>query len=154
MTPEEIRTLLTNGARHAGVTNIQAAVHLLTFTDVPDYRTFPSHVEFINNARHIDGQRGQIATVKDWRALLASDLASYGGSGQYRLLTLAAGLATGMPVDVREAASGLGHAHARRVAEAFLIATGAAEFYIVAHTMKLNEMIRDQRALFATSTEG
>jgi hypothetical protein len=121
-----LKDLLVAGAQWHGTTNMQAAVHLLVFTDLPDRASFLQHVTIIEDVSLPDGKRGTVASVDVWNAL--GDVYHL-PSSTGRLLAIAASLAVGSRVDLRDACSGLGHAHARRVTEAILIATGADDRY-------------------------
>lgn len=136
---DEMRAMLTAGAEHQGYLNIRAAVHLLTFTDLPAWRGFPRLVD-IERVACRDGQRRTVALLYDWAGLpLDTRAAQISGAGR-RLLALAVALAAGGDVDLRDSLSGLGHAHARRVMEAVAIATGADEFYTLTGTPALAEL--------------
>lgn len=138
-TGDEMRALLAAGAEHAGYLNIRAAVHLLTFTGLPDWRGFHALVD-IERVHDRNHEKTTVARVSDWAGLLLDTRAAQiSGSGR-RLLALAAALAAGGPVDLRDSLSCLGHAHARRVLEAVAIATGADEFYTMTGTPKLAEL--------------
>jgi len=143
--PEALCDLLTAGATAIGRPNVQAAVHLLTFTSLPHRRDFPSLIvfEYVDT----DGVSAPAAFVRDWKALPASRAADRIGSGDARMLALAVGLATGEPVDLRENVAVGGHAHARRVIEAIAIATGYGEMFTVTPTPKLDELLAARDAL-------
>ena len=76
------------------------------------------------------------AWLRDWQALL-NDGSVYLSGWPRRLLEVAASYATGQPVNLRQASSGLGSAHAGRLIEAVVIGTGMAEYYTVTGTAKL-----------------
>ena len=132
---DEMRALLAAGARLEDRPSAAAAVHLLTFTDLPGRRDFARHVH-IENVTHAGGGTVLAAWVRDWDRLLG-DGSVYVSGGPRRLLEVAASYATGRPVDLREASSGLGTAHAGRVIEAAVIGTGMAEYYTITGTAKL-----------------
>lgn len=137
-TGEEMRALLVAGGEQVGRLNIRGAVHLLTFTDLPDWRGFHVLVD-IERVLNRDHERTTVALVRDWTALPNVRAAQISGSGR-RLLALAVSMAAGAPVSLREELSGFGHAHARRVMEAVAIATGADEFYAITPTPRLAEL--------------
>ncbi|MEU7591411.1 hypothetical protein AB0A95_34610 [Micromonospora sp. NPDC049230] len=139
-TGDELRTLLTAGAKYTGSLSIQGATHLLIFTDVPDRLGFRALVEVeLGLYDRIHKETYDVAIVR-WAGLLdAARSWRIGGAGQ-RLLDLAVSMAAGRPVDLREALPGLGHAHARRVVEAVAIATEADEFYTLTPRTKLAEL--------------
>lgn len=143
--PEGLCRMLTAGAAAIGRTTVRAAVHLLTFTELPHRRDFPSLIVF----EYVDeGElRVPAAFVRDWAALPDSRAADRIGGGDQRMLALAVSLATGGPVDLAANVGVGGHAHARRVIEAIAIATGYGEMYAVTPTAKLDEMLAARDAL-------
>jgi hypothetical protein len=124
---------------------VYAAVHLLTFTELPGRASFADLVD-VEDINAGGGAPTLAAFVRDWKELRT---ASHLGSACQRLLTLAASLATGEPVDFAENVSGLGHAHARRVIEAIAIATGQGEMYAITPTPALDEMLARRDALLS-----
>jgi hypothetical protein len=150
-TAEQMERMLIAGGRYNGVTNYQAAMHLLTYTELPHRQGFDDLVD-IEEVRQLDGEKDTAAFVNDWAKLRKSRAAQYAGGGDNRLLALAEGLATRKPVNLVENTGGFGHAHGRRVAEAFLIATGAAEFYAVTPRPALGEMLAANEALFGPTS--
>jgi hypothetical protein len=88
------------------------------------------------------------AFVRDWAALAEGPAISYRTGGDARMLALAASLASGQPVDLAANVGVGGHAHARRVIEAFAIATGTAELYAITPTPALHEPLAQFDALF------
>ncbi len=140
---DEMHELLAAGARLEDRPSAAAALHLLTFTDLPGRRDFARHVHVENvtgaGSGTITGAGSGTITgawVRDWQALL-TDGSVYVSSGPRRLLEVAASYATGRPVDLRETGSGLGTAHAGRLIEAAVIGTGMAEYYTITGTAKL-----------------
>ena len=133
-TVEAMRQLLVAGAQYTGTYTIQAAVHLLTFTELPHHRGFDRLVE-VEEVGTTDGRMMPAAFVRDWKRLPKAPTAHYMGSADHRLLALAVSLAAGQPVDLRDKVVGLGSAHARRVVEAFAIAAGVAHLYAVARPL-------------------
>lgn len=125
-TPEWVAEWLRAGARYDGTDTAVAAVHLLTFTELPHRTRFVDHLrlEQVRVPHGVPAQVVTVARVDDWPRLLNSPIATRLGSAAFQLLTLAAGLASGQPVDLRDSVRGLGHTHARRVVEAVAIATG------------------------------
>jgi hypothetical protein len=134
---DELRAMLTAGAAGASPT-LQAAVHLLTFTDVPDRPAFANLVDVDDISAGTTPALG--AFVRDWAGLPSSAAAARLSGGPARLLALAISLATGQPVDLRENIAPGGHAHIRRVLEAVIIAA-ADGLYEVAPTPKLDEVL-------------
>ena len=127
-TAEEMQQLLLAGARLTGTHTARAAAHLLTFTELPGREAFARLVE-VAAERDLDGKPVTAAFVTDWKAL-QTDVGRLTG-GDARLLAIAASLDAGEPVDLREQLPGLGHAYARRVIEAVVIATGYSDLYAV-----------------------
>lgn len=125
---EQMNEMLLAGARLTGTHTARAAAHLLTFTDLPGRASFAELVDVVDE-RDLDGNQVTAAFVADWTALPAK--AGYLTGGDARLLAIAASLAAGEPVDLRENLPGFGHAHARRVIEAVIIATGYNDLYAV-----------------------
>jgi len=146
-TAEEMQQLLVAGGKLIGTYPAQAAVHLLTFTELPGRSDFAALVDVEEVPDH-DGQPVLAAFVRDWPALASGPAISYRTGGDARLLALAASLACGQPVDLSANVGVGGHAHAKRVIEAFAIATGTAEFYTVTPTPALDEMLAARDALF------
>jgi hypothetical protein len=85
--------------------------------------------------------------VRDWHAVESVATTRRWGTGAERLVALAVSLATGDPVDLRDAVIGGGFAHARRVIEAIAIATGHGAHYEITPTAKLDQLIADRDAL-------
>lgn len=123
---DDMRALLTAGGRFTGRLNVQAAVHLLTFTDLPAWPGFRDlvHVEQVDDQAT---EETYDAAFVNWAELAGMKSAHISGSTR-RLLELAASMAIGEPVNLRESLSGFGHAGKRRIMEAVAIATDAAEF--------------------------
>lgn len=121
---EEMARRLTSGAALYGDRGRQAAAHLLVFTDLMGRRGFARHVQLYE--QRCDGGTVPAARVRDWPALLADD-DIYMTGGTSRLVKLAAALEAGVGVDLRDVMSVGGRAHIRRIVEAVMIATGAAE---------------------------
>jgi hypothetical protein len=137
-TAAEMTALLEEGARCSGGTDYQAAVHLLTFTSLPGTPLLARNVTV--DVRTLPGGRVVAAAMvgrHQWRALV---MARRLPTTDWRLLLLATSLATARPVDLDEALQNMGHAHARRIAEAILIRCGAEQFYVLAGTGRLAEL--------------
>lgn len=140
-TGDELRALLVAGAQYNGYQGVQGAVHLLTYTTLPDWRGFPALVDVeLGLYDKIRRETYDVAFVP-WARLLDATRAAHISSTVRRLLDLAVSMAAGVPVDLREALPSLGHAHARRVVEAVAMATDVTEFYTLgfAPTPKLAE---------------
>lgn len=136
--PDELRELLLAGARADGWLPAQAAMHLLTYTGLPGSPRFAAHVD-VRDAWSL-GAMVRGAWVRDWDALLADEELYLTGS-ECRLLEVAASFAAGRAISLSEQVTReLGWAHAQRVLEAVIIATGTAELLQVAGTAKLNEL--------------
>jgi hypothetical protein len=127
---DRLRGLLhTDIATGAPVTR-RAAVHLLTFTELPDRPGFGELVAILD----LEWDQGDIVRmgqVSDWAALL--DFAATAGlsDDDQRLVTLAVSLASGQPVDLAANVAVSGPTHARRVIEAIAIATGHSDMWAV-----------------------
>jgi len=150
---DELREMLVVGAGICGPSTLQAAVHLLTFTELPARRGFAELLEFedadgpATPAEVADRRLGLAAFVTDWTALPSSPVAHRLGSGDARLLALAVSLAENQPVDLRTNITVGGHVHARRVIEAMAIATGYGEHYQITPTAALDELLAARDAL-------
>lgn len=120
---QHLAELLTAGSGKEGPD--AAAVHLLVFTDVHARAEMAPFIE--------DGEHAFV-TREGWRSLPALEFSPPLASSTARLLRLAAGLATGEPVDVRDAMRSLGRAHARRVAEAVLMVSGVYRSFDLVET--------------------
>lgn len=127
---ERLQGLLIAGAQLADLLPQKAAVHLLNWTELPGRADFAAHVE-VADVPDLHGREVRAAFVTDWSALARHEgLLGLTGSDE-RLIALAASLAAGVPVDLRAAACGFGHASAKRVLEAIAIASGADQFYSI-----------------------
>ena len=136
--PDEMRELLLAGARADGWLPAHAAMHLLTFTDLPGSAQFAAHVEVRDAWSPGATVRG--AWVRDWDALLADEELYLTGT-ERRFLEIAASFASGRAISLADqVTSELGWAHAQRVLEAIIIATNATELLQVAGTAKLDEL--------------
>ena len=134
LSDEEVRAAIAAAAEQGDVhTSNQraAAAHLLTFINLAGREAGRAHLR-IFDGEHFDRRTCEkepvvCAEVRDYPALLADRDALVTGT-DLRLATIAASLATGRPVDLQDALSVLlGWEPIRRVAEAVLIATGAAK---------------------------
>jgi hypothetical protein len=137
-TAEQMSDLLTSGAGMAGIDTMRAAVHLLTFTALPGRPDFADLVDVAEVTARA-GAEVPAAFVTDWATLTDGRFVQLGG-GPTRLLALAASLAAGRPVDLRENTPGLGWAHARRVVEAIQIATGMQPYLTIADTPAMDQL--------------
>ena len=118
----EIRQLLRAWGESDGPPTARAAMHLLLFDGLTDTPGFARHVH-VDHVRTTSGLV-RCAWIEDW-ARLIGDRELYLSGVEERMVRLAASLATGRPVSLFEDLTvGLGPAHARRVAEAVLIAAG------------------------------
>lgn len=137
-TAEEMTALLNEWARVVGSWSMYAAIHLLTFTELPGHRDFARHVE-ITTGYAADESEPLIAVVRDWEQLLTSGTVYLTG-GDAQMIEIAASYAAGRPVDLREHSDGLGTAHARRLVEAVAIGAGMGEYLTIADSPALLEM--------------
>ncbi|MGF0320636.1 hypothetical protein [Nocardia fluminea] len=134
-TAEEVAMLLENGARASDSPFQQAAIHLLTYTDLPGRADLAPYLDIEDV--ELDGQSVPAAWIRDWHRLGRLENLLYLHGGAERLVRLAASMAHGEPVDLSATLSGLGHAHARRVLEAVAICAGVDEFYAITETPAL-----------------
>jgi hypothetical protein len=121
---EEMTMALNAAALVTGSEFDAAAMHLLTFTELPGRKDFARlHVEM--SMEELAGKTIPVAWIRDWHKLAGDAPGVYMTGGCQRLVAIAASWARGIPVDLRENASHmLGHAHARRVIEAMIIGSG------------------------------
>jgi hypothetical protein len=145
---DEMSQMLVAGAKATGRTNVQAAVHLLTFTALPHRQAFAELVE-VEDVGWADGPV-LAAFVKDWKVLPGSKAADRLGGGDQRLLALAVSLAGAESVDLSVNLAVGGYAYARRVIEAMAIATGYSEHYEIKPTAKLDQLIAERDALLGS----
>ncbi|RKT69495.1 hypothetical protein DFJ66_2725 [Saccharothrix variisporea] len=102
---------------------LRAAVHLLTFTAVPDQPGFGDLVTILDLPW--DGEIVRMGQVTDWAAVVDFAAAADVPDRDRRMIAMAAGYAGGPPVDLEAAVGFAGDpAAAQRVIEAFAIATG------------------------------
>ena len=148
-TADEWTQLLIAGGKYSGLLTVKAAIHLLTFTELVHRRGFDDLVEVETVHDRANDETYTAAFVKDWTGLPDNEAATRLPGGDTRLLALAVSMAAGTPVNLRENLAGFGHAHMRRVIEAVAIATGGDEFYNVAATPALDEMLAARDALFS-----
>lgn len=148
-TNEQIIELLTAGATVVGELTMQAAIHLVTFTELPRLAAFTRHVD-VQDVLDIDRNPVTAAFVRDWRALLRDEEFTRMGGGDHRLLTLAVSLAAGEEISLRQQAIGLGTAHAKRVLEALAISLGVDRFYAITETPALTQMRAERERMFAS----
>jgi hypothetical protein len=120
MNPPALHTALRAHAR--GLYPAEAGIELLishgSFLRRNDFRH-----RFVRPATDIADRTTPMATI-DWPALIAAltDL-PYSG-GEQRILRIAASLADGIPVDLRDCLTGLDHHNIQRVISAVLHASG------------------------------
>ena len=145
--PDDLIDLLTAGAQIADRPTMKAAVHLLTFTQFPHQHDAVSLLEFDNDED--PSVPAGAAYVRDWRQVAAVALERRWGTGAEHLVALAVSLATGGPVDLRATVPSGGYAHAQRVIEAMVIATGHSTHYAITRTPELEQLIRDRDALLS-----
>jgi hypothetical protein len=147
---DELNQLLAAGAELGGHGPVRAAVHLLTFTELPYWRGFEKLLEIY----HVGGPGGvrHAASVRDWRALADAPVAARLSGGDRHLLNVAVGLATGVPA-APAAVPGLGRAgQARRLAEAYAMAASRrGSFVRVTPPARPARLIRPRLARRATA---
>lgn len=148
-TRAEMRELLLAGATNNGGLNDQAAMHLLLFTELPDTARFARHVD-LDTTWAPGGGSVRVARIRDWDQLIADPDLRLSGTEE-RFLKIAASFAAGRPADLSAVVTNmLGWAHARRVAEAVLIATDTTALLAVSDTAKLGDL----KALHDTLSSG
>lgn len=150
-TAEEMTALLNEWARVAGSHSMSAAMHLLTYTELPGRKDFAKHID-IQTGYAADETEPLIAVVRDWDRLLTSNTVLFTG-GDLRMTEIAASYSSGRPVDLREQAVGLGTAHARRLVEAVAIGAGMGEYLTISDSAALSEMRARNDALLAMTPE-
>src|SRR6202035_1888920 len=95
-TAGEMTALLNEWARVVGSWSMYAAMHLLTYTELPGRRDFARHVE-ITTGYAADESEPLSAVVRHWDQLLTSGTVYLTG-GDARMIEIAAS----RPVDLRE----------------------------------------------------
>jgi hypothetical protein len=135
--PDTLRTLIRAGAWIDRPDTSKAAVHLLTFTELPDQPGFAELVEVVQIPEYDDGHDIQVAVIRDWAAVLALPAVAQLSEDDRRLLALAESLITGQPVDLAATIAVSGHDHALRIMEAMVIATGYHMKYNLTPTARL-----------------
>lgn len=123
-TGDDIRAVLHADIVTGATPGRRAAVHLLTFTTIPDQPAFGDLVRVLDLPWD-DGDIVRMGQVTDWAAVVAFATAAGVPDRDRHLAALAASLAGGLPVDLRSVAAFTGDpAAARRLIEAITLATG------------------------------
>ncbi|MEU8330491.1 hypothetical protein [Micromonospora sp. NPDC048839] len=123
-TGEEIRGVLRTDIATGASLGLRAAVHLLTFTAVPDQPGFGDLVGVLDLPWDM-GDTVRMGQVTDWAAVVDFAAAADVPARDRRMIAVAASLAGGPPVGLEAAVSFTDDpAAARRVIEAIAIATG------------------------------
>ncbi|PZG24068.1 hypothetical protein C1I95_01615 [Micromonospora craterilacus] len=123
-TGDGIRGLLETHIATGTTLGQRAAVHLLTFTTVPDQPGFADFVERFSLVWGADGTV-EMGQVTDWAAVVGFAAAADVPDRDRQMIAVAASLAGGPPVGLEAAVSFVDDpAAARRVIEAIAIATG------------------------------
>ena len=153
--PDELTQMLAAGAEILDRTNVQAAIHLLTFTSLPHRPAFPALLDVLPalpDDEDIDAPDGPglAAYVRDGKSLPASPAAARLSGSDRQLLALAVSLAVGEPVDLAANLGVGGYAHARRVIEAIAIATGYGEHYQITATPALEQLLAERDTLLGS----
>ncbi|NUT94039.1 MAG: hypothetical protein HOY78_18660 [Saccharothrix sp.] len=124
---DEIRGYLRIDIATGASLGVGAAVHLLSFTAVPDQPGFGDLVGIMDLPWDM-GDIVRMGHVTDWAAVVDFAATADVPDRDRRMIALAASLAGGPPVDLQAAVSPAGFADdpaaAQRVIEAFAIATG------------------------------
>ncbi|WP_243710454.1 hypothetical protein [Micromonospora sp. KC213] len=123
-TGDEIRAILRTDIATGASLGRRAAVHLLTFTTVPDQPGFGDLVGILDLVWDM-GDTVRMGQVSDWAAVVGFAAAADVPDRDRRMIAVAASLAGGPPVGLEAAVSFVDDpAAARRVIEAIAIATG------------------------------
>ncbi|MEV6689870.1 hypothetical protein AB0M35_00125 [Micromonospora sp. NPDC051196] len=123
-TGDGIRGLLATDIATGATLGRRAAVHLLTFTAVPDQPGFGDFVERISLVWDADATV-EIGQVRDWAAVVGFAAVADVPDRDRQMVAVAASLAGGPPVGLEAAVRFVDDlAAARRVIEAIAIATG------------------------------
>ncbi|MGC4813069.1 hypothetical protein ACLQ29_21300 [Micromonospora sp. DT228] len=123
-TGEEIRGVLRTDIATGASLGRRAAVHLLTFTAVPDQPGFGDLVGILDLPWDM-GDTVRMGQVTDWAAVVDFAAAADVPDRDRQMIAVAASLAGGPPVGLDAAVSFAGDpAAARRLIEAIAIATG------------------------------
>jgi hypothetical protein len=123
-TGDAIRSILRTDIATGASAGRRAAVHLLSFTTVPDQPGFGDLVGILDLVWDM-GDTVRMGQVTDWAAVVDFAAAADVPDRDRQLIAVAASLAGGPPVALEAAVSFFGdQAAARRVIEAVAIATG------------------------------
>lgn len=123
-TGDEIRGVLRIDIATGASLGLRAAVHLLTFTAVPDQPGFGDLVGIMDLVWDM-GDTVRMGQVTDWSAVVGFAAAADVPDRDRQMIAVAASLAGGPPVGLEAAVSFVDDpAAARRVIEAIAIATG------------------------------
>jgi hypothetical protein len=123
-TGDGIRGILLTDIATGASPGRRAAVHLLTFTAVPDQPGFGDLVEILDLVWDM-GDTVRMGQVRDWAAVVGFAAAADVPDRDRRMIAVAASLAGAPPVGLEAAVSFADDpAAARRVIEAIAIATG------------------------------
>ncbi|MFJ9846324.1 hypothetical protein ACIRYZ_38970 [Kitasatospora sp. NPDC101155] len=138
------------GTRFSGGDTRRAAMHLLTFTDLLSRADVAPYIH-LRYETDRDGLEVLVAHV-DLDAL-AEDKGIPLTGGDERFLTLARSYASGEPVVLGDFLNTLGHAHARRAIEAYIISLGMEGWYQVQEGPELAAHRRFEATLLGNTTE-
>ena len=123
-TGDGVRSLLRTDIATGASSGRRAAVHLLSFTTVPDQPGFGALVR-IDDLVWDMGDTVRMGLVSDWAAVVDFAAAADVPERDRKMIAVAASLAGGPPVALEAAVTFVGDpAAARRVVEAVAIATG------------------------------
>ena len=135
---DRLRAALTAGARASGQANVQAAVHLLNGTELPGSSVFAPHVKLWQDTGR-DMTTVLCAAVEDWPDVLDSGQIFFSDT-EWQFMRLAASMAAGEMVDLRDCLAGLDLDHARRVIEAVIMAAGTVGYWELKKGDKLERL--------------
>ena len=136
-TRDEMKVLLTEGAKYDGGTPYQAAVHIFKFLDPPPAWIAPYViVDDRHSFTYVKSMR--VALVQSWGGLLR---VKHWGHTERCMIEVAASFAARRKIILDEVITGnLGHAHVRVIAEAMFIRAGMDQLLAVGGTRRLDRL--------------
>lgn len=150
LSADTLREAVMAGTKFSGGDTRRAAMHLLTFTDLLGRGDVARHVH-LRYETDTDGLEVLVGHV-DLDALTEDKGISLTG-GDERFLALARSYACGEPVVLGDFLNTLGHAHARRAIEAYIISLGMEGWYQLQDGAALHEHRAFTASLFGTGKE-
>jgi len=138
------------GTRFSGGDTRRAAMHLLTFTDL---LTRGDVIQYVHLRYETDRDGLEVLTAHVDLDAIAEDKGISLTGGQERFLALARSYASSEPVVLGDFLNSLGHAHARRAVEAYIISLGMEGWYQVEEGPELAAHRRFEAELFGNGGE-